>query len=438
MPSLPIAADPADVHVNIERRRAEHAMSRLPDPQAIASELERPQVGTFVTSVIDAHADIDDRLGSEALDGRRADMVDPSSDRTESTGDSSALDSESVWPRRGRTPRSRSFGVPARRSAPPRRPLPARSLHSRTSSEHGSAMTRERRLESMGEVGLATSFVGALAALDRLRVHTFWMTLQDPEPDLHRFYTSRYAEEDRLRMSPHGLLEFARTRELLRRELPQAPARVLDVGGGTGAHASWLADDGHQVHLVDLVPQHVDQAARLMGVSASVGDARSLERPADWADVVLLLGPLYHLVCASDRAVALSEARRVTRPGGLVAVAGISRYAGLLDLAALGLLGDEAERSLRRTIETGVHDPQLGFTTAYFHTPEELAGELEHAGLTDVYVLGVEGPTGPALDVRGLECVEEFLPSAIACARLVERDPALISASAHLLAFGRA
>ena len=264
------------------------------------------------------------------------------------------------------------------------------------------------------------------------------MTLQDPEPDLHRFYTSRSAEEDRLRMSPHGLLEFARTRELLRRELPPAPARVLDIGGGTGVHASWLAHDGYEVHVVDIVAKHVDQSARLTGVSASVGDARSLEHPTDWADAVLLLGPLYHLVCASDRAVALSEARRVTRPGGLVAVAGISRYAGLLDLAAFGLLDDAAERSLRLTIETGVHDPQLGFTTAYFHTPEELAGELENAGLTEVHVLGVEGPTGPALDVRGLERVEDFLPSAIACARLAERDPALIAASAHLLAFGLA
>ena len=47
-------------------------------------------------------------------------------------------------------------------------------------------------------------------------------------------------------------LELVRTREVLRRHLPPPPARVLDVGGGTGVHARWLLADGYQVHLVDL------------------------------------------------------------------------------------------------------------------------------------------------------------------------------------------
>ncbi len=264
------------------------------------------------------------------------------------------------------------------------------------------------------------------------------MALQDPEPDLRRFYTRHYVEDDRLRMSPHGRLEFVRTRELLGRVLPSPPACVLDVGGGTGVHARWLAADGYEVHLVDVVPEHVDQAAQLSGVKASVGDARSLAQPSGFADAVLLLGPLYHLTRAADRALALAEARRVARPGAPVAVAAISRHAGLLDLAALGLLDDQTLPLVRRAIETGLHDPRLGFTTSYFHTPAELAGELAAAGLTSVEVLGVEGPTGPALDTHGLERLDEFLPSAVACARVAERDPALIAASAHLLAFGRA
>jgi hypothetical protein len=53
-------------------------------------------------------------------------------------------------------------------------------------------------------------------------------------------------------------------------------------------------------------------------------------------------------------------------------------------------------------------------------------------------MLGVEGPAGPALDAHGIERIDEFLPSAVECARAVERDPAVIAASAHLLAFGRA
>jgi ubiquinone/menaquinone biosynthesis C-methylase UbiE len=258
-----------------------------------------------------------------------------------------------------------------------------------------------------------------------------------PEPDLHRFYTSRYAEDERLRRSPHGRLEFVRTQELLRRALPPPPARVLDVGGGTGIHARWLAEAGYDVVLVDLVLDHVEQAVALPGVSAAVGDARALAQADDAFDAVLLLGPLYHLTEAADRALALAEARRVVRPGGLVAVAAISRHAGLLDLGAHGLLDDFSLPLVRQAIETGVHDPRLGFTTAYFHTPRELADELQAAAFTRVEVLGVEGPAGPALDAHGIERIDEFLPSAVTAARVLERDPALIAASAHLLAFGR-
>jgi 2-polyprenyl-3-methyl-5-hydroxy-6-metoxy-1,4-benzoquinol methylase len=259
-----------------------------------------------------------------------------------------------------------------------------------------------------------------------------------PVPDLRRFYAEHYVEDDRLRMSPHGRLEFIRTRELLGRFLPAPPARVLDVGGGTGVHARWLAQDGFDVELVDLVPEHVATAAEIPGVRASVGDARALAAAPDAFDVVLVLGPLYHLVEAADRALVLREARRVARAGAVVAVAAIGRYAGLLDLAALGVLDEPTAERVRSAIETAVHDPRLGFTTAYFHHPDELAGELRAAGLAEVSVFGVEGPTGPALDAHGLERIDEFLPSALASARIAEQDPALIATSAHLLAFGRA
>src|SRR3981081_726397 len=86
-------------------------------------------------------------------------------------------------------------------------------------------------------------------------------------------------EEPRL-AGGSGLLEFTRTQEILRRHLPPAPATVLDVGGGPGTHARWLASDGHRVHLVDPVALHVRQALEATAAqpdhpfTASVGDAR--------------------------------------------------------------------------------------------------------------------------------------------------------------------
>ena len=121
-------------------------------------------------------------------------------------------------------------------------------------------------------------------------------------------------EDRRLRAPAAGRLELIRTQEILRRSLPPAPALVLDVGGGTGVHAEWLTADGYQVRLLDPVAGHVSVAIA-SGHDAVLGHAGDLPWGDDVADATLLLGPLYHLVSATDRAAALTEAVRVTRPG---------------------------------------------------------------------------------------------------------------------------
>jgi len=129
-------------------------------------------------------------------------------------------------------------------------------------------------------------------------------------------------ERDRLTAAPGGRLEFIRTQELLARFLPPPPAVILDVGGAAGIHAAPLATNGYEIHLIDPVPLHVEQASAVPGLaSATIGDARNLDRPDASVDAVLLLGPLYHLTERADRVAALAEARRVLRLGGVVAAA---------------------------------------------------------------------------------------------------------------------
>ncbi|BEL10051.1 hypothetical protein Q0Z83_082420 [Actinoplanes sichuanensis] len=265
--------------------------------------------------------------------------------------------------------------------------------------------------------------------------------MANPElaPEIERFYTRIIDESLRLSMSADGRLELLRTQEILRRFLPSTPAKVLDVGGGTGVHARWLVADGYHVDLIDPVARHVEQAATVC--SASLGDARSLEAADASYDVVQLLGPLYHLPDQADRIQALREARRVVRPGGLVAAAAINRYASLFEHAALAHLHSaRLQASISAILSTSVHDGVRGFTLAYFHRATELADEMRDAGLVDVTVIGIEGPAWSllkAVEQSGTEPSEGLFESALTAARMAEPYPELLAASSHLLAIGR-
>lgn len=254
--------------------------------------------------------------------------------------------------------------------------------------------------------------------------------MDDP---LVRFYTEDYDEAQRLVISPHGRLELLRTRQILRRKLPPPPAAVLDVGGGPGVHAAWLAEQGYAVKLVDVIERHIEEA-RDDGLNAELGDAVDLDDPDEAFDAVLLLGPLYHLPKAVDRATALGEAKRVVRPGGPVVVAAISRFAGLLDLGTNGPWDDETANKLEPVLATGEHDPSLGFTQAYFHRPEELRTEMEAAGLVDVEILALEGPIGHAVDHA--PDPGDAIARAVEVVSLIEDEPALLAASPHLIGVG--
>ncbi|TMR11889.1 class I SAM-dependent methyltransferase [Nonomuraea turkmeniaca] len=248
-------------------------------------------------------------------------------------------------------------------------------------------------------------------------------------------YYERGGELTRLR---HGRnrLEFLRTRDVLLRSLPPAPARVLDVGGGTGVHAEWLAAEGYEVELIDPVPLHVREASTLPGVTARLGDARDLPAPDGEADVALLLGPLYHLPERADRLRALTEARRAVRPGGLVAVAFISRYAALHDSVYRGYLTREEQRAAEyHALETGVIiSPRAGGFRGYLHEPGEILGEFADAGLPEPRRYGLEGAFWLYGDIDDWLDDDERRELLLDAARRLESEPSLLGVSGHLLA----
>lgn len=256
----------------------------------------------------------------------------------------------------------------------------------------------------------------------------------DSTTELIAYYTNHYDEGKRLQ-ADIGPLEFERTKEILSEHLPSAPASILDVGGATGPYSFWLASLGYQVHLVDLVPAHIQQANSAMTAggpqlaSAASADARSLPFGDAIADVVILHGPLYHLPQKSDRLRALREAHRVLRPRSLLLAFAITRYAGLVYGLTKGLIYDPDHLSTyEEELQTGTRGDRPGRPkgfSGYFHLPAEMEGEIGEAGFRVTGSLGILGPAWLVPDLEKDWMDLEKRTSILRAARMTENEPVL-------------
>lgn len=136
-------------------------------------------------------------------------------------------------------------------------------------------------------------------------------------------YYNKFNEDKRLN-SRHGQIEFITSMKYIHKYLkPIKNPTILDVGAGCGRYSITLADEGYDVTAIELVKHNLRVIEnKSKNVKAYQGNAIDLSRFQDETfDLVLLFGPMYHLIQESEKIKALSEAKRVTKKQGIIMVA---------------------------------------------------------------------------------------------------------------------
>ena len=192
------------------------------------------------------------------------------------------------------------------------------------------------------------------------------MTTPNPEMDacLEQYYNA-YDENGRL-TSRHGQVEYLTTMKYLRDRLTP-DTKICEIGAGTGRYSLALAADGYDVTAVELIKHNLDilkaGITEKMRIRTHDGNALDLSfLDGDTFDCTLLLGPLYHLITEEERAAALTEAVRITKPGGYIFAAYCIADATVVDFIF-------KKNNLSRVLEAGMMNTE---TCDLYTTPKEL------------------------------------------------------------------
>lgn len=265
----------------------------------------------------------------------------------------------------------------------------------------------------------------------------------DDVKDIIEMYDSNPGYEHQ-RLERHQL-EHDITWYFLEKYLPKE-ASILEIGSATGRYTVELTKRGYNITAVDFSIGQIEECRknlareglleRVLSVHADARDLSKIEKK-DF-DVVLMMGPLYHLVIEEDRNRALKEAYSHLKSGGTVVSAFISRF-GILGHLIKNSPGWIKEQSEVRSIIDFGRDPeemQKGGFRGYFATASEIVPLHEDMGFETLTLAGVE----PAISAddesyNRLEGEERKLWLKLLCE--ISTEESIIGSSRHLLYVGR-
>lgn len=234
-----------------------------------------------------------------------------------------------------------------------------------------------------------------------------WKNEGQEEKRIEELYTY-FDEESRLSLGS-GRIEFLTTVHYIEKMLKPG-MKILDIGAGTGAYSLYFANKGYEVTAIELTKRNCDVfASKLYGdESIRLHQASALDLSflgAETFDVVLLLGPLYHIEKETDRLRAIMEARRVMKKEGTIFLATINH-----DMVPYT---ETMRNPLWFNNNTYDHDTfRLVDIPFIFHTLEESRKMLQDTGLVlqrEIASDGMSELLGAQLEEMDAESFHQYL-----------------------------
>ena len=255
----------------------------------------------------------------------------------------------------------------------------------------------------------------------------------DCEELLATFY-SNYDEEGRL-LTRHGAVEYLTTMRYIERYL-QPGMRILEIGAATGRYSHTLARLGYQVDAVELVQHNIDIFNSLTQqgehITIRQGNAKDLSfLTDDTYDLVLLLGPMYHLFTEEEKIQALSEALRVTKTGGILMTAYCGNEATLIQYCfGRGMLMEEKYKKLVDPVTfKASSDPAELFE---LYRREEIDALMSHFATERLHYVGTDLATNYMRETIA-QMDEELYQLYLQYHFSICERPDLVGASHHIL-----
>ncbi|RKM54653.1 class I SAM-dependent methyltransferase [Butyrivibrio sp. X503] len=193
-------------------------------------------------------------------------------------------------------------------------------------------------------------------------------------------YYENYREEDRLTTNNARKIEFLTTVRMFDDIIGDSSKEILDCAAGTGAYAFYLADKGYNVTATDLTPRHIDiineqLANKPYKMTTAVLDATDMSMFSDDSfDVVLNMGPFYHLTEENMRNKCIEESLRVLRKDGLLVVAYVPKFYlnQMIVTADEKYIDGRLLSQIRDTGELHSDDPKCFWTDTYYSSADEM------------------------------------------------------------------